>query len=525
MTHKDFLLNVQKLCHLDSSQCTMLLTSLCRLMSQAGVEQVPVTIPGLGTFSSRKHPEYIQEDPQTGQQTLYPPRISYRMSAEDTNVESALLERQLAEHAHASAADCGMFLSAVVQTIYESLSHGEEVEVHGLGVFHNVITHQGELQRVAYMPDEMMRDRVNAPFNCFEPVAIKNQPEDVTVTAVNVTEDASQLVDMPADNDNSITEGADVAAASEAVEDAPVSIDDSADQSTIAKTDLNADAAESPATLVVENDNSADDTEGPAVSVSVEDVNADIADSPAASSPAPAEKANAVSEPSAPTFEDESAQHRDFDDDDDMYMVYNRRKGKRFMAFVLTGVAVLVIAVVLWVVGALNNDDIEYVDAVPVKTQYIEASPNDQSINADMDAIADRDEDEEAEDDVTADSLFAAADAASENNGLASQPASDQLQTTVAAGANTNLMTNPDGSIATYTMQEGDRLTLVALKFYGNKFFWPYIYEVNRDKLTSPGLVQAGMTLKLPDAKAFGIDANDAASVQKAKNKAAELLK
>lgn len=175
MTQKDFITYLQKSCHLDRQQCAVLLNAVGRQMANAGVEQIPVTLPGLGTFASHKHPEYIANDPETGQQTLYPPRITYRMQPEDTSVEHGLLERQLAESARTSVPEVGSFLSALVQMVLASLRRGEEVEVKGIGRFQMINSNQGEIQRIAYTPDEEMKQLVNAPFNFFEPVVIRQK--------------------------------------------------------------------------------------------------------------------------------------------------------------------------------------------------------------------------------------------------------------------------------------------------------------------------------------------------------------
>ncbi|MBO4754330.1 MAG: HU family DNA-binding protein [Bacteroidales bacterium] len=173
MTQKDFITYLQKSCHLDRQQCTMLLTALSRLMAKAGVEQIPVTLPGLGTFVSHKHPEYIKEDPATGQQTLYPPRITYRMQVEDAETGLDVLEKQLADSTKTPVDEVGHFLAALVKNILTILARGEEVEVKGIGTFRVINSNQGELQRVAYTPDEQMKELVNAPFSFFEPVAIR----------------------------------------------------------------------------------------------------------------------------------------------------------------------------------------------------------------------------------------------------------------------------------------------------------------------------------------------------------------
>ena len=172
MTQKDFLAYLQKSCHLDRQQCAMLLNALSRLMAKAGVEQIPVSLPGLGTFISHKHPEYIKEDPTTGKQTLYPPRITYRMQGEDKFAKQDWLDKQLAASTKTSVEEVSSFVEALTKSVLLVLSRGEEVDIKGIGTFCVINSNQGEIQRVAYSPDEQMKELVNAPFNCFEPVTI-----------------------------------------------------------------------------------------------------------------------------------------------------------------------------------------------------------------------------------------------------------------------------------------------------------------------------------------------------------------
>ncbi|MDR2765587.1 MAG: HU family DNA-binding protein [Tannerella sp.] len=68
------------------------------------------------------------------------------------------------------------------------------------------------------------------------------------------------------------------------------------------------------------------------------------------------------------------------------------------------------------------------------------------------------------------------------------------------------------------TMAAGSRLTLLALKYYGDKIFWVYIYDFNKAKIGSnPDIVPAGMELLIPAKEVYGIDANNAASCEKAR--------
>jgi nucleoid DNA-binding protein/nucleoid-associated protein YgaU len=52
--------------------------------------------------------------------------------------------------------------------------------------------------------------------------------------------------------------------------------------------------------------------------------------------------------------------------------------------------------------------------------------------------------------------------------------------------------------IATEEVIPGSRLTRIAERHYGVKEFWVYIYEANRDVLSSPAMIAPGMLLKIP---------------------------
>lgn len=65
----------------------------------------------------------------------------------------------------------------------------------------------------------------------------------------------------------------------------------------------------------------------------------------------------------------------------------------------------------------------------------------------------------------------------------------------------TNPLTQPrlyKETLATETFTEGSRLTLMALKYFGNKLFWVYIYEANKDKITNPDCILAGTRIRIP---------------------------
>ncbi|MDR1763044.1 MAG: hypothetical protein LBR64_03700 [Dysgonamonadaceae bacterium] len=75
-----------------------------------------------------------------------------------------------------------------------------------------------------------------------------------------------------------------------------------------------------------------------------------------------------------------------------------------------------------------------------------------------------------------------------------------------------------------YRIKRGDRLTTIARQEYGNKKFWVYIFEENREKIKDPDNLEIGLEISIPPAEKYGISANDAASIEKAKELEKKLL-
>ncbi|MDH8701688.1 nucleoid DNA-binding protein/glycerol-3-phosphate cytidylyltransferase-like family protein [Dysgonomonadaceae bacterium PH5-43] len=73
-------------------------------------------------------------------------------------------------------------------------------------------------------------------------------------------------------------------------------------------------------------------------------------------------------------------------------------------------------------------------------------------------------------------------------------------------------------SVKKRKLQQGDRLTVIALEEYGHKSFWIYIYEENKALIKDPDNVKAGIELIIPNPEKYGIDKTDSASIQKAKS-------
>jgi nucleoid-associated protein YgaU len=60
--------------------------------------------------------------------------------------------------------------------------------------------------------------------------------------------------------------------------------------------------------------------------------------------------------------------------------------------------------------------------------------------------------------------------------------------------------TDTIGSGKTYVVVEGDSLSKIARREYGDASKWPTIYEANKDVITDPDLIFPGQELQIPGA-------------------------
>lgn len=66
-----------------------------------------------------------------------------------------------------------------------------------------------------------------------------------------------------------------------------------------------------------------------------------------------------------------------------------------------------------------------------------------------------------------------------------------------------------DEFVDTVKVTEGVTLVQLSLKYYGNKVFWVYIYEANKDILPSANHIALGTKIKIPSMPNIFIDPND----------------
>jgi len=71
--------------------------------------------------------------------------------------------------------------------------------------------------------------------------------------------------------------------------------------------------------------------------------------------------------------------------------------------------------------------------------------------------------------------------------------------------------------IASERTKAGSRLTIMSKRYYGNKDFWVYIYEANKDKIMNPDNIAIGTLIKIPKLDPRLIDVTNPRCLEKAR--------
>ena len=68
--------------------------------------------------------------------------------------------------------------------------------------------------------------------------------------------------------------------------------------------------------------------------------------------------------------------------------------------------------------------------------------------------------------------------------------------------------------LTTEPMHEGSRLTWMSKRYYGDKRFWPYIYDANRDRIHNPNKIEVGTPIRVPRLTRAQMDTTNSASME-----------
>ena len=77
----------------------------------------------------------------------------------------------------------------------------------------------------------------------------------------------------------------------------------------------------------------------------------------------------------------------------------------------------------------------------------------------------------------------------------------------------------------TIRLTAGTSLRQIAQEYYGDRAFWVYIYEYNKDRIKNYNNIPVGTEIRLPLPRTYGINSKSASSIQKAEQKQSELYR
>lgn len=412
----------------------------------------------------------------------------------NTKISLSELTDQLSRKSDSTKKEAEQFLKEFFSLLSDTLAQGESLKINGLGQFRpiwvdartSVNVHTGEPMEIpghyklSFTPDKSMREAVNAPFSAFVPEVL---PDDV-------------VLDMPEDSDASDDEPEDEMPSQPAQENKPVEAPAPAEQPAAdpSVTKLSEKELDALSDLVIEKlkttEQQQQKTEEKTKSATAETpvVTARVDVSEPAETPVEEPKAPKEEIPAAtPTL---TVENEDEDDEYGYAEILWEKIRRRPVLSTLCAILAVLLLLTCSAAWQLQRQGISMRD---VWTYYFPSEPS----------------------------------AGDESQPTFPLPENNSGESLVSTPETTSPADDVDVTklppVATERMGKGSRLTLLALKYYGTKDFWVYIYEENKTRISNPNRIPVGFDLAIPDARKYGIDANDEASLQKAQDLARRL--
>ncbi len=428
----------------------------------------------------------------------------------------------LAKKQEITKKEAEVFLRELIAVISETIESNESVKIKDFGTFKlvkvnarkSVDVNTGEAIEIAahyklsFTPDKLLKEAINRPFAHFESVVLEegvsfdNIEKDETVNI----EEADEEEDVSVDEDTN-----------------EVSPTPTADSTQVENEDFTPELV-SEDTTIIETENTAPHTE----EEQVEEINnrKEEAGHPDNEAIAPSETEN-IPEPITDEVSEErileykqrieeaklAAKEKDLEYE--RLVKETRQAAKRRKKFVSLGFFIFLI-IAAFLIGGLYFQEIARFltegptgngnTAIVADNQNIDEQKTD-TLAVSSDSIAKAKE----QDSIT---IVTEKTLPSENS---IKPQTQKTEQPTATKGNTPL--------AIITIEPGNTLRNISLKYYGHKSFCVYIYEENKDKIKNINSIPLGTKLTIPSPSKYGINLQDQASLDKAKAKERELFK
>ena len=433
----------------------------------------------------------------------------------------------LAKKQEITKKEAEVFLRELIAVISETIESNESVKIKDFGTFKlvkvnarkSVDVNTGEAIEIAahyklsFTPDKLLKEAINRPFAHFESVVLEegvsfdNIEKDETVNI----EEADEEEDVSVDEDTN-----------------EVSPTRTADPQEVDNEDFTPELG-SGDTTIIETENTAPHTEeAPLEEEEVEDTKIPKEEETQSDNDTitPSETEN-ISEPLTDEVSEErileykqrieeaklAAKEKDLEYE--KLVQETRQAAKRRKKFVSLGFFIFLIIAAFLIGGLYFQEIARFLTEGPIQN-------NSTAIVADNQNIDDKKTDTLA---VSSDSIAKAKEQDSiaivtektlpSENSI--KPQTQKTEQPTATKGNTPL--------AIITIEPGNTLRNISLKYYGHKSFCVYIYEENKDKIKNINSIPLGTKLTIPSPSKYGINLQDQASLNKAKAKERELFK
>lgn len=379
----------------------------------------------------------------------------------DEKITLTTLRKQLAQTAHITEQEAGMFLNRFFETIVAGLKEDGQVKVNGLGTFRlqwnaprkSVNVQTGEditiegYNKVTFTPETALKERINEPYAHLESLIIDAEGNHTDTTPAidplqKLGEQAEEIKDLLADliDEDDSTE--------ETLSEEPVSVE----TTPIVQTATTMPAQE----------------EQPIGSIgSTEpDITETISEEPAPS---------AETTPTIPSA---------------------KQTERPFRPWLVAGITILVFCLLL--IGGyffVQHKIVSWADSLLAEEEPTTLVENEPIVPADT----------------------------LSHTPIATDSSQTLQEAKPTVEEQTEPLTFTE-FIATERLTHGSRLSWLARKYYGTPHFWVYIYCANQDRLPNPNVIPQGTRIRVPKLPAHLGDANNEEHIRKAQALEQEIL-
>lgn len=360
------------------------------------------------------------------------------------------------------------FLRCMFDLIEEALTNEKYVKIKGLGTFKltevdsresmNVNTGERiEIQghtKISFTPDTTMKELINKPFSHFETVILN---------------DGVELEDTPFDVEPKVEEMADEMV-EKIIEEPQVEVEPVVEDKV--------EVAEEPVVSPVVDEPIPVEEVSEAVEEEPKEIEAAVVEEPEVSEPVDIEEKPVEVEEKVEPIEEEiseevSIPEEKVEEKPEIVVPEAPRSENKTTFKVLIGIIVVLLLIILfgvyWIFFRQEKVDTNWEYTAPVKETASVVQVEEQQA-------------------VKEDTLLVSEDT------MVVQPVQEE-QTMVLPE---DVVYEITGTITTLTLEPGQTLVKLALKYYGSKNFWPYIVQHNPDVIKDADRVPKGATIKIP---------------------------